>query len=78
MMAVAHEGNFAALPAGRLLAERYRIVDALGEGAYAAVYLAQDEVLDQPVALKVLDPLRGADPVGRRGWPLHARDDERG
>jgi hypothetical protein len=57
--------NFAALPPGTLLAGRYLVQEQLGEGASAAVYLACDEELGRQVALKVLDPLRGTDPVGR-------------
>ncbi|MEC9071642.1 MAG: serine/threonine-protein kinase, partial [Myxococcota bacterium] len=37
----------------------------MGAGGHAAVYLAQDQRLMRPVALKVLDPVRGTDPVGR-------------
>ncbi len=59
------ELGFNLLPSGARVAERYRVVSLLGEGAYAAVYLAQDEKLGVDVALKVLDPLRSADPVGR-------------
>ena len=54
-----------ALPIGTRLAARYRIESKLGEGAMACVYRAFDEVDEQSVALKVLDPLRGTDPVGR-------------
>ena len=54
-----------ALPRGVRLAGRYLVQEKLGEGAMACVYRALDEVDDTTVALKVLDPLRGADPVGR-------------
>ncbi len=54
-----------ALPIGARLADRYRIQEKLGEGGMACVYRAHDEVDETTVALKVLDPLRGADPVGR-------------
>mgnify|MGYP001218232181 CR=1 FL=1 len=59
------DSNFAALAPGIILAERYHVQEALGEGTSAAVYLAHDEQLGHKVALKVLDPLRGTDPVGR-------------
>lgn len=40
---------------------RYRLVREIGRGATATVYLARDEALDLPVALKVLHPqLAGA------------------
>jgi serine/threonine protein kinase len=35
---------------------RYRLLRELGRGATSAVYLARDEVLDIPIALKVLHP----------------------
>ena len=53
------------LPVGLRLAKRYRVQAKIGEGAMACVYRAYDDVDDVIVALKVLDPLRGADPVGR-------------
>jgi serine/threonine-protein kinase len=52
------------LPVGLVLCGRYTLRCKLAEGAVASVYLAHDEVVGQDVALKVLDPLRGADPVG--------------
>jgi hypothetical protein len=43
---------------GDLLAGRWRIVKPLGRGGFAVVYLAQDELLQRVVAVKVLRPDR--------------------
>ena len=39
---------------GYLLGERYRIIDTLGEGGMANVYLAEDFILQRKVAVKIL------------------------
>ena len=39
---------------GYLLGERYRILDTLGEGGTANVYLAEDIILQRQVAVKML------------------------
>ena len=41
---------------GLLLDERYRVTRRLARGGMATVYVAQDERLDRPVALKVMHP----------------------
>ncbi|QDV38165.1 protein kinase domain-containing protein [Tautonia plasticadhaerens] len=46
---------------GRVVAH-YRIDRKLGSGTFAAVFLARDETLKRPVALKVLRPRPGARP----------------
>ena len=43
------------IPAGTVLAGRFRIETRIGRGGYASVYRAHDLELDAPLALKVLD-----------------------
>ena len=42
---------------------RYRVIDRLGQGGFGRVYLAHDEDLDRPVAIKVPNPERVTRPV---------------
>jgi serine/threonine-protein kinase len=51
------------LPADTLIGERYRVVEALGEGMSGVVYRARQESLDRDVAVKVLHPERSHDPT---------------
>ncbi len=53
------------LAPGDLVAGRYRLGALLGQGAFATVFRAIDEASGGEVALKVLDPLRAPDELGR-------------
>jgi len=52
----------ATIASGELLKERYRLERTLGRGGMAAVWLGHDEVLDRPVAVKVLSDTIATDP----------------
>jgi serine/threonine protein kinase len=47
---------------GELLKDRYRLERMLGRGGMAAVWLGHDEVLERPVAVKVLSDTIASDP----------------
>jgi serine/threonine protein kinase len=65
-------GAPAAEPDGRLVAGRYLLRSLLGRGAMGRVWLAQDDVLDRPVALKQLVLSRQASDRARKLARLRA------
>jgi eukaryotic-like serine/threonine-protein kinase len=60
-------------PLGRVLGNRYQVVAALGTGASAHVFLAEDMVLQRRVAVKVLQPALARDEVFLRRFRAEAR-----
>lgn len=58
---------------GRVLGKRYRLVSALGTGASAHVYLAEDVSLRRYVAVKVLQPVLANDSAFLKRFRAEAR-----
>jgi serine/threonine-protein kinase len=58
---------------GRVLGKRYRLVSALGTGASAHVFLAEDVSLRRRVAVKVLLPALAQDPSFLKRFSAEAR-----
>jgi eukaryotic-like serine/threonine-protein kinase len=58
---------------GRVLGDRYRLVTALGTGASAHVYLADDVSLHRQVAIKVLHPALAGDASFLKRFRAEAR-----
>jgi serine/threonine-protein kinase len=58
---------------GRVLGQRYRLVSALGSGASAHVFLAQDVTLQRHVAVKVLQPGLSRDAAFLKRFGAEAR-----
>jgi serine/threonine protein kinase len=50
---------------GDLIAEQYRLSEKMGEGAMSAVWVARDEKIDRPVAVKLLPGNRQISPLER-------------
>jgi len=61
-------GSELTLETDRLIAGRYRIESRLARGGQAAVYLAYQEPLNRPVALKILSPPPHASPEDVRAF----------
>ena len=52
---------------------RYRVIRRLGQGGFGRVYLAHDDELDRPVAIKVPNPERVAGPEDVEAYLAEAR-----
>jgi len=61
------------LSAQTIAAGRYRVDDVLGRGGMATVYLARDDELDRPVAIKLLAGHLADDPIFRDRFVREAR-----
>src|SRR5919201_4870724 len=61
------------LEGGRLLGERYRLLEKIGEGGAAEVFRALDERLDRVVAVKLLRPQFTSDQQSRQRFSVEAR-----
>jgi len=48
------------------IADRFVLENELGSGGMSRVFLGRDEVLDRPVAVKLLDPVHGGTDIGDR------------
>jgi serine/threonine-protein kinase len=48
--------NFAELPEGQELLERYRVLRKIGRGGFGTVYLVHDQMVQEDVILKILNP----------------------
>ena len=59
------------LDAGRVLADRYRLLERIDRGGTAEVWRARDQRLDRDVAVKILGP--EADPAFRERFTAEAR-----
>src|SRR6478735_8405324 len=63
-----------ASPPGDLTAiGRYRVIRRLGQGGFGRVYLAHDDDLDRPVAIKVPNPGRVSHPEDVEAYLNEAR-----
>ena len=60
-------------PSGRVLAGRYALQGLVGQGGMADVELAQDQVLDRQVAVKLLHTRYADDPAFRERFKREAR-----
>ena len=47
----------------KMISDRYEILDNLGEGGMADVYLAMDTILNRKVAVKILRGELSSDPI---------------
>src|SRR5262245_42216852 len=67
------EGSSASAPGDPTKIGRYRVIRRLGQGGFGRVYLAHDDDLDRPVAIKVPSPERIAYPEDVEAFLVEAR-----
>ncbi len=56
--------NYHKLVQGTTLLDRYTVLRRVGQGGFSAVYLVRDEVVQEEMILKILNPQLSADEVG--------------
>ena len=47
----------------KIIAERYELLELIGQGGMADVYLAQDIILNRTIAIKILRTSLAKDPI---------------
>ena len=47
----------------KIIAERYELIDIIGQGGIADVYLANDTILNRTIAIKILRTSLAKDPI---------------
>jgi serine/threonine-protein kinase len=73
LAAAAADRRRAAMLAGQVLAERYRLVDLLGQGGMGCVYRAEHLAIGKQLAVKVLSPALAGDDECRTRFLREAR-----
>lgn len=66
-------GSTPMMEGGRLLADRYRLLEKVGEGGAAEVFRARDQRLDRMVAIKLLRSQYTHDESSRRRFVIEAK-----
>jgi len=59
--------------AGEVIAGRYRLDRMLGRGGMGCVYLAEHIALNEPLVIKLIDPVFALDPLARARFRLEAK-----
>lgn len=67
------EGSTPMMEGGKLLADRYRLLEKVGEGGAAEVFRARDQRLDRTVAIKLLRPQFSYDEPSRKRFVIEAK-----
>jgi serine/threonine-protein kinase len=58
--------NYADLPAGTVLMDRFRVLRKIGKGGFGAVYLVEDSAIEDQLILKILNPQLSLDETSAR------------
>ncbi len=72
-MTLGSDGSTPMMEGGRLLADRYRLLEKVGEGGAAEVFRARDQRLDRIVAIKLLRSQYSYDEPSRKRFVVEAK-----